>query len=532
MSGVRPLSALASSVTGSRCGAVIAIVCAFGGLSGCTTRALVPLEFPAPQYAAPPAPDGELAELAAAIESRHGSDISGFGVLDRNMEGFQWRLAFIDSARYSIDAQYYLWYGDTAGRVLIKRLMDAADRGVRVRLLVDDLNTLLHDSGTVRMRDEVIVWVDAHPNFELRLFNPWSHRSIADRLGESATDFERVNHRMHNKVLIVDNHAMIIGGRNIGDEYMGLNEDFNFRDLDVLGVGPVARQASEMFDSYWNSQWVVPAAALGLSITDDELVAGEAQLRRQLEKDSARIRLSLEPRSWSGELHLLGDRLHAGRSTVVADIPTEGGFDMIMLERIRSMLGSAEFEAMIANAYIIPTEHGISILESLGQRGVSVSILTNSLASQDVPAVNSHYKRWRKPILETGAKLFELRHDAEIQASVVDTPPVRAGFIGLHSKVMVIDRRHVFIGSMNYDPRSAVFNTEMGAFIDSPGLGAELAALIERDMAPVNSWQVTLDERQDLVWTSDQQTTGRQPARNFWQRVQDALFRLVPKEYY
>jgi putative cardiolipin synthase len=203
------------------------------------------------------------------IESAHGRDASGFELLDRNADALRRRLALIDTARYSIDAQYYLWYGDAAGRILMKRLLDAANRGVRVRLLIDDLNSLLRDAGTVMLRDEVIAWVDAHPNMDLRLFNPWSNRNIAGRVGESAVGFKRVNQRMHNKALIIDNRAVILGGRNVGDEYMGLNATFNFHDLDVLGIGPIARQSSEVFDSYWNSSWVMPVSALGFSMTAD-----------------------------------------------------------------------------------------------------------------------------------------------------------------------------------------------------------------------------------------------------------------------
>ena len=189
-------------------------------------------------------------------------------------------------------------------------------------------------------------------------------------------------------------------------------------------------------------------------------------------------------------------------------------------------------ELQLVNAYIIPAEHGIDTLRTLHERGVEVRVLTNSLASQDVPAVNSHYRSWRKPILKTGASLFEMRHDAAIQAGIADTPPVTAEFMGLHSKAMVVDRRHVYIGSMNFDPRSAITNTEMGAFIDSPPLAEALTELILRDTRPENSWQVQLNPEGKLRWTNDVETVTRQPARNFWQRLQDVFFRAFPEEYY
>ena len=201
-------------------------------LSACASRMVAPYIRPAPEHAMPPQPGGVFSNLESAIRVAHGPEASGFELIDRNEDGLRWRLALIDSARHAIDVQYFLWYGDAAGRILVKRLLDAADRGVKVRMLVDDLSSLLKDAGTISLRDRVATWIDAHPNFELRLFNPWSNREIAGRVGEAATDLERLNQRMHNKAMIVDNRAVIIGGRNIGDEYMGLHAAFNFRDLD------------------------------------------------------------------------------------------------------------------------------------------------------------------------------------------------------------------------------------------------------------------------------------------------------------
>ncbi len=222
-------------------------------------------------------------------------NVSGFELLDSNADGLLWRLALIDSASQSIDIQYYLWYGDTAGRLMVKRLLDAADRGVKVRILVDDLNTVIRDASTVALGDKVAALIEEHPNIELRLFNPWTSRDLGGRLGESAFQFERVNQRMHNKSMIVDNRAAIIGGRNIGDEYMGLHAEFNFHDLDVLGIGPVARQGSEVFDQYWNSEWVMPVSALKLAVTDTEQEAAYAQMMHHLSIAKSLANFALEP---------------------------------------------------------------------------------------------------------------------------------------------------------------------------------------------------------------------------------------------
>jgi len=501
-------------------------------LSACATRTVEPYVRPAPEYAMPAQPDGVFFDIESTIRTTHGPEASGFELLDSNEDGLQWRLTLIDLARHSIDVQYYLWYGDDAGRILAKRLLDAADRGVKVRMLVDDLNTLFSDAGSIAMRDRIAALMDAHPNLELRLFNPWSNREIAGRIGEGMSDMHRVNQRMHNKSIIVDNRATIIGGRNIGDEYMGLHAAFNFHDLDVLGIGPVARQASAVFDAYWNSDWVMPVSALKISTSPDEQAEALTKLVERITEAQSLTRFSIQPQSWSDELEALQDTLHIGTSQVYSDLPTADTIEHVMLEQIHSMLGAAQQELLIVNAYIIPAERGIAALRKLKNRGVKMKILTNSLASHDVPAVNSHYKQWRKPILEAGAELYEIRHDAAIQSQVSDTLPTQSKFMGLHSKTMVVDRERVYIGSMNFDPRSAQINTEMGVFVESLGLAEALARLIERDLQPVNSWQVELDHDGELRWINDNESVSIQPARNWWQRVQDVFFKAVPKEYY
>jgi putative cardiolipin synthase len=499
---------------------------------GCATRTVAPYVRPAPEYAMAARSDDAFSDLESAIRATHGPEASGFELIDRNEDGLRWRLALIDSARHSIDVQYYLWYGDAAGRILAKRLLDAADRGVKVRMLVDDLNTLISDAGTVALRDKVAAFMEAHPNIEIRLFNPWSRREIAGRLGEAITELPRINQRMHNKAMIVDNRAVILGGRNIGDEYMGLNAAFNFHDLDVLGIGPVARQASAVFDSYWNSEWVMPVSALKISVSPAEQAAAREELMEDLAAANSLARFPIPPQSWSTELAALNGTLHIGTSRVYADVPNPGTIEHVMLEQIFSMLGTSRKELLIVNAYIIPADRGIAALRKLKNRGVDIRILTNSLASHDVPAVNSHYKRWRKPILEAGAELYEMRHEAAIQPLVSDTPPTHAKFMGLHSKAMVVDRNQVYIGSMNYDPRSAQSNTEMGVFVESPALAEALAGLIERDMQPANAWRVELDGDGGLRWVNDTEIVTIQPARSWWQRVEDVIFGLLPKAYY
>jgi putative cardiolipin synthase len=512
-----------------RCRAVLgalAIAC-----SGCATAPAPPQ--PPPGHAQPPRADSVFAAAENELRHRHGADVSGFLLLQNNLDALTWRLAVIDSARHSLDLQYYVWFGDKVGQLLLARAVAAADRGVRVRLLFDDLNTLLHDMGHVELRDALLSRIDRHPNLEIRVFNGWRERGLVGRAAEAAWDFERLNRRMHNKQMVADNRVAIIGGRNIGDEYFGLNPAFNFLDLDVLGVGPVARQASAVFDRYWNSEWVrgIPRPPVGSEPV--EASAAELEALAQLATDS-RARLILAgQRSWAPELASLPATLLPGRSVVHTDSPSRAAdVRNHTPEAFRALLLSARREVLITNAYIIPEAVFLEDLRALGARGVKVHILTNSLASHDVPAVNSHYEAWRQPILETGASLHELRPDAAVKTQLVDTAPVDGHFVGLHTKAMVIDRERSFIGSMNLDPRSEVINAEMGVLVDSEPLARALAAAMKREMGGANSWRVELDASGALRWTSDDGTLNRQPARSLWQRIENLVFKLFPPSLY
>jgi putative cardiolipin synthase len=411
-------------------------------------------------------------------------------------------------------------------------VIEAADRGVKVRLILDDLTTILEDETHPKLRDAAEALVDAHPNIEIRLFNAWRSRELAGRAVETLNRMERINHRMHNKLMVVDNRAAILGGRNIGNEYFGLSPEFNFRDLDVLGVGPTARQASGVFDRFWNSEWVVPVKALGIASTREDLRQAYAPAREKLAAAPSLARFVLDRRDWSAALAKLPGEMHAGTSLVHTDTPDGDALNHHMPRAIRELVGSAQREVLVTNAYIIPDEASVRQIQAHTARGVTFRILTNSLASHDVPAVNSHYKQWRKPLLEAGVDLYEMRSDAAVQPLLADTPPTKAKFMGLHVKAMVIDRERVFIGSMNLDPRSTQINSEMGVIVDSPGLAEQLARAMERDMAKDNAWRVTLDANGQVRWTAGDQVLTAQPARNFWQRIEDVIFMAFPRELY
>ena len=236
-------------------------------------------------------------------------------------------------------------------------------------------------------------------------------------------------------------------------------------------------------------------------------------------------------RDWSDDLTALLEKASPGTSTLEYDKLVSGSKQVSEEAALglAEMTAGAKHEFLVLNAYIIPGERAMEIFRTLGERGVRVRVLTNSLASNDVPAVTAKYKKYRKPLIEAGVELYEFSTHPEIQAGIVDTDPVDARFAGLHTKALVVDREHVYIGSLNLDPRSILLNTEMGMIVTSPGFAAQVAAIAERDMSPTNSWRVRLDVNGDLVWESAEGTVSRQPAQSGWQRVQAWFFKIVPE---
>ncbi len=506
---------------------VMILLCA----AGCASLPDKPARGP-PSHALAAADDGELAGLESAVRPKVGPNASGFYLLDPNMDALRWRLAVVDAARHSLDVQCYFWWGDETGQLVLRHVVAAADRGVRVRLMLDDLTTLLGEDRHLKIRDWESAELNAHPNIELRLFNAFHARSLPGRALDFVRRMSRMNQRMHNKLIIADNRVVITGGRNIGNEYFGLSRRFNFTDLDTLGVGPVARHASGVFDRFWNSEWALPVAALKLPATRRDLRAEEAANRAKLERSPVAEHFPLNPAQWGDAIGKLSEAMVAGDSRVITDVPVKDTVRHRMPDEIAQLIAGAQHEVLITNAYVIPQEDDIQLFRGLAARGVRIRMLTNSLASQDVPAVNSHYKKWRKPLIEAGVELHEIRTDAAIKPLVVDTPPVQSPFMGLHIKAIAIDRTRVFIGSMNLDPRSAQFNSEMGVIVESHALGEQLAAIMERDMLPENAWLVSLDARGRVQWTAGGQVLRAQPVRNAWQRVQDAVFTWFPRSLY
>lgn len=501
-----------------RFAAWIIIAIALSAASGCRSlpRYVEPAE---PTYTFPPATVGPLAEFAAAWDQHH-ANTSGFLLLERNDESLWWRLAVIDSAKQSLDLQTYLWARDFSGRLIMDRMQQAADRGVRVRLLVDDFLT--------RRSDRAIAALDQHPNIEIRIWNPGRRRQAGRNL-EYLVRLRELNHRLHNKVLIADNQVVISGGRNIADAYFGLSSDYNFFDLDLLGVGPVAAPTSKMFDRYWNSAQSVPGKVFHRQVSADDIPEVVATRRRFLEKSPLSEIVPLDPQPWDERLASAVADLVPGDAEVIYDKPGERQPSQHALVGLQRFFRQAQREVQVANAYLVPGEPFFEVAQELEERGVDMSVITNSLGSTNQTIVHAAYARTRRPMLAVGVDVFEMRYHGAIQPEL-DMPPIESDWVGLHAKAAVLDREHVFIGSFNFSPRSRNLNTEMGILVHSPEFGAQTAAVMDWMMAPVNAWQLKLDEDGNLAWESSDGTLTRQPYQNFWRRIQNGIFGLLPVE--
>ncbi|MGI9592188.1 MAG: phospholipase D family protein [Myxococcota bacterium] len=497
---------------------------AFALAVGCAT-APERLPDPPPSYAKAAGDEAAFTWMEDGLRERHGPELSGFKLLRVNADALRLRLAVIDAAREQLDLQYYLWNRDPAGRIMMSHVLDAAERGVFVRILVDDL--------TMIQRDRGLATLDARPNIELRLFNPWEeeYRSLLGRLTQFLAGMDKLNHRMHNKLLVADQQVAIVGGRNIGSEYFGINPRFNFHDLDLLAVGPAAREVGRIFDHYFNSHWVLPAQELGVDPSKFDWDALMADFEKQLAQSENLDEFDLHAVDTTAQMETLYRELIPGRGVALYDRLHEKGErpGREVSAAVREVLDAAERELQMVNAYVIPGDRASQHFQYWRDKGVKVSLLTNSLASHDVPAVNGAYKKKRKMILESGLELYELRAYPALK-SFQDTPPVESEFIGLHTKSFVVDREWVFVGSLNFDPRSIVLNTEMGLLVDSKALGEQLGRYMDEDMSPENAWQVKLDERGRVYWQDAEEVVTRQPARGFSQRVADFLFGILPIE--
>ncbi len=464
-----------------------------------------------------------LEPLAAAHPGK-----SGIHPLADSLDAFAARVHLARSADRSLDIQYYIWRKDTTGMLLFRALYEAAERGVRVRLLLDDNNT--------QGLDPTLATLDSHPNIEVRLFNPFVIRS--PRALGFLTDFSRLNRRMHNKSFTADNQATIIGGRNVGDEYFGATDGVLFADLDVLAVGPVVHQVSTDFDRYWASDSSYPADRL-LRAADPEALAEFEAVTGRLEQRPV-IAPYLQAVSKTAFIESLAAGtlpLEWAATRMVSDDPAKA---LGKAERERTLpvqlleiLGRPDSEVALISPYFVPTAIGVDAFVALAARGVRVHILTNSLEATDVSVVHSGYAHRRKPLLEGGVELYEMRRLSP-EPEEGRSGPLGSSPSSLHAKTIAVDRSRVFVGSFNFDPRSTWLNTELGFVIESPTLADRLEDLF---LGPINqnAYQVKLSETGQLYWIEHRNDEivrhDVEPGTSLWLRAWIGFVALLPIEW-
>lgn len=460
---------------------------------------------------------------------------SGFRLLNNGVSALMNRAALIDLAERSIDVQYYIFDPDDVGMFLLDRLIAAAERGVRVRLLLDD-HLIGFDEATL-MR------INKTANLEVRIFNPYRDRARWSRPLQLLFNLDRLGRRMHNKIFAVDGQIGIMGGRNISNHYFEGEGSSNFRDIDLLMTGPVVREALQIFDNFWNSPVVVPVAAFGNDDGEEgaqNLAALRAGGRNGVAATEYTVRRSaFEQKILGGE----GMIWAAGRAIGEPPVRQSPNAEKPSSEVARAMAiarQNAKSEATYVVAYFVPGERGVTVLGDMAKRGVRVRVLTNSLAATDVVAVHAGYAPYREPLLAGGVELYEYRPEAQ-RPTPTAGHRVRIGRSesALHAKIAVYDRRVVWVGSANFDPRSRRLNTEAGLLIDSEKLADRILLGIERDFDPQHSWRLALESDDNnpgngrqLTWHAEDAgkpvRLQQEPDAGFWRHIGVGLYWLIP----
>lgn len=504
-------------------------------LAACTRSELRP-DYPrVPSTVLPVQADAPLVAYTKRVTAPHGED-SGLRLVSDATDALLARIALADRAKYSLDIQYYIFESDATGELLARHLLLAADRGVRVRLLLDDL----HVAGN----DEVLRALDGHPNIEIRLFNPFLERNAsAWGMGKQfAGDFSRLNRRMHNKAFVADSAIAIVGGRNIGDAYFDANGNVNFRDLDVMVIGPVIPQIGQVFDRYWNSTQSFPIGAFHHGTPDpaelDSIRKALAQHARQFSQSS--YAQNMVTRIGDVAREAPSTDWAWGQATYLADDPEKGSpdlnnKDLHMAPALRAWANGATQRLTLISPYFLPGSSGVAFLRGLRDRGVEVAVLTNSLASTDAGNVYNAYASYRPALLKEGVHLYELKPDATRLKGGSHFFGATSSTSSLHAKAFVVDDRHAFVGSMNLDPRSVDINTEDGVIVDSPVLAKALLQIFADATKPMHSYEVLLDPNGEVYW----QASGpdgklirfdHAPETSWWRRFKVGLNGLLPIE--
>jgi len=476
--------------------------------------------------AIPTDPNTRLGQLMAERAVQN-PDKTGVIPLPNGHDALTSRLALADAAEHSIDSQYYIWHDDTSGIMLLDALYKAAQRGVRVRLLLDD--------NGVPGLDSYMAALNAQDNFEIRLFNPSTVRS--PKLLGYTFDFFRMNRRMHNKSFIVDGAAAIIGGRNIGDEYFQVGEDNFYIDMDVLATGAVVPETTAVFDDYWNSNSVFAV---------DTIIDGQGDLAAFVAR-AAEVASSDNAVSLTVELESSAERYAQNATTMewtgvqlVADDPIKGEGvatrDQLMITRLGDILGDIATSLDLVSAYFVPGQAGTQYIADLAETGVDVRILTNALDTTDVLMVHAGYSRYRRALLKAGVSLFELKLRGNMASEAdLQLNPIGLSGASLHAKTFAVDNERVFIGSFNFDPRSAMLNCEMGFLINSPTLAHRITMGFDGPLSKV-SYQPKLTPDGDMIWIEPIANNPaviyqKEPGTTWLEQVSLVVIGLLPIEW-
>ena len=453
-----------------------------------------------------------LGRIAAESEDGNAKSSSGIRLLISGDEAFDSLITLADHAERTLDVQYYIIHQDESARVLLQHVRSAADRGVHVRVLVDDLHTAGEDRRFMHLGE--------HANIEVRVFNPFPGGRSAtwSRILTSMSELRRINHRMHNKLFVADNALAITGGRNIGDEYFTRDHRSNFIDIDVVAAGPIVPQLSASFDAFWNSKYAYPISSLASPVQPEETPAtskesvseGDASWLES-EIDARMLKLSWVPAT------VLFDR----PAKIASDNPEE---EVTIANNIAALMRSAQQEVIVISPYFVPGEEGVALMRELTERGVRIRILTNSLASTDSPLVHNGYSHYRVALLKMGVELREVR--PRLGQKRPRFHPFRSSNASLHAKALVIDQKLVFIGSLNMDARSRRINSELGLVMRSPDIARQVTSLLD-DLSAGGSYKLSLGRHDRIVWTSGEGEAERvwrsDPETTLWQRAAPKL---------
>lgn len=483
------------------------------------TRASLPMEL-----AIAPGQNSPIDRATLGVETEH-AGMSAFRLVVEGAEAFALRAHSAREAARSLDVQTHIWHPDLTGLALADALLEAADRGVRVRLLLDDMDARAKNAGLAALA--------AHPQISVRLFNPFVSRSgVLAKIHEGLSGFTRLNGRMHNKSWIADNRVALVGGRNLGDEYFHASRELNFVDLDFAMIGPVVRDISASFDKYWNAPTVVPIEQL-----DPEHVNADAlkQLRKELKArvqaaqksryaEASRMRDALErlahgdwAPAWSANYRFVSD--DPGKVSLAERAPARAQ----VAAALAPVIGATQRKLTLISPYFVPGS-ATPKLASLAQSGKSVRILTNSLASNDVTAVHSGYAHYREPLLQAGVQLYELKRLGGATTSLLGSSGA-----SLHTKAFAVDDRILFVGSFNLDARSTWLNCEQGVLVEASKLARQLALIFAEHTTVQAAWRVELHDGA-LRWSAGEQHEEREPGASFTRRTLAWLSGLLPLE--